>query len=103
MKAYINSALTFFVKLILVVCLLASAVYAQSTNAVLGSALTDNRAILQELKITGAGDDSKVKISANLPLIYTHYTIADPPQVVVDLSLTDPAPLSLPLMLNHRL
>ena len=90
MKAYNNSALTFLVKLILAVCLLPSAGYSQSNHAVMGSALTDNRAVLQELKITGEGNDTKVEIGANLPLTYTNYTIADPPQVVVDLSLTDP-------------
>jgi len=97
MKAYNNSVLTFLVKLILVVCLLASAGCAQSNHAVMGSALTDNRAVLQELKITGDGDDTKVEISANLPLTYTHYTITDPPQVVVDLSLTDPGSIKSPI------
>jgi hypothetical protein len=97
MKSYSNSVLTFFVKLILAACLLAPAGCAQSNHAVKSSSLTENSAVLQKLTVTGEGDDSKIVISANQPMTYTNYTIADPPQVVVDLSLTDPGSLKSPI------
>ena len=103
MKSYSNSVLTFFVKLILVVCLLAPAGCAQSNHAVKSSSLAENSAVLQELKVTGEGDDSKIVISANLPMTYTNYTIADPPQVVVDLSLTDPGSLKSPIYVKSSI
>jgi type IV pilus assembly protein PilQ len=103
MNVYNNHALAIFMKLLLVVCLLSFTGCAQSAYSVRGTRITDGKAVLQEIKVFGEGSDTRVEISANKPLTYTHYKIAEPPRVVIDLSLSDPGSIKSPIEINSSI
>lgn len=103
MNAYNNHVLTIFMKLLTVLCLLGFAGCAQSAYSVKSNGLTEGKAVLQEIKVSGEGSDTRVEISANKPLTYTHYKIAEPPRAVIDLSLTDPGSIKSPVEINSSI
>lgn len=55
---------------------------------------------LRDIRVTGEGDDAQVIISADRPVAYTFYTVANPPKGVVDIAQVQPGAFTKPVEIN---
>ncbi len=103
MKAFNNPVLTATFKIVLAGCLFLFSGCAQAKYSVKDTASASSQAVLQDIKVSGSGDDTKVEITASSSLVYTDYAASDPPRFIVDLSSTDPGSFSSPQLTNSTL
>lgn len=74
------------VRLLVTACILCHMGCARNLNSDGDNGVDDSPAFLQDILISGAGDNTRIKIIANKPLKYKLYNIAEPPRGVIDLS-----------------
>lgn len=55
---------------------------------------------LRDIRVTGEGDNAQVIISADRPVAYTFYTVANPPKGVVDIAQVQPGAYTKPVEIN---
>jgi hypothetical protein len=79
-------------KLLMVAGLLGAASCAQSTHSVKADEAANVPPTLQEIRVSGDGDDTRIEIVGNKKLKYTLYNIDAPPRGVIDFPVTE-APL----------
>src|SRR3990172_5495879 len=82
----------FLCKLLMVSGFLCAASCTQSTRSVKAAEENKLPPTLQEIRVTGDGDDTRIEIRGNKKLKYTLYNVASPPRGVIDFPLTE-APL----------
>ncbi|WP_306533138.1 type IV pilus secretin PilQ [Geobacter sp.] len=56
--------------------------------------------VIRDIRVAGEGDNAQVIISADQPLAYTFYTVANPPKGVIDLAQVEPGSFVAPMEIN---
>jgi hypothetical protein len=91
------------IKLLITACLLCHVGCANKPNSESANGLDDTPAFLHDILISGAGDNTTIKIIANKPLKYRLYDISEPPRGVIDLSPALLNPYANSLKINSPL
>lgn len=100
---YFYAAVKIITKILVTACLLCHISCAQNLHSVRDKKVENTPTILQDILISGAGNNIKIEIIANKPLQYKFYNIAEPPRGVVDIYPALLNPFKNPLIVNSPL
>ncbi|HTP65587.1 MAG TPA: AMIN domain-containing protein [Geobacteraceae bacterium] len=92
-----------FLKVVVAACFLFPASCAPVTDYARNNRIDSEMAILDDIIVSGAGDDTKLEIVLNKPLKYSLYNIAEPPRLVVSLSPSFLNPFRTPIDIKSSL
>jgi type IV pilus assembly protein PilQ len=97
------SFVTISVKLLIAACFFCHLGCTPTGYFTKDAGIDNSPAILQDIVITGTGNNTKIEILLNKPLKYKVYNIAEPPRAVIDLSPVALNPFNTPLNVKSLL